>query len=98
MGTVVDLDDWRDTRWWPAAQQAWGQGSASASPEGAGPLTLDTWRASMRRLAARLGCPVRTGTRDGHAWAVANAGYPLGITDENDRIAWNDTCARRGNS
>lgn len=95
MADVASLDD---RRYWPTAQDAWAGGWPTYGPD-ATDVIIDAWRASMRRLAHRLGVPIRTtihrGRHHARPVATANHGYPLDIRTPEQRDAWDALCAAR---
>lgn len=86
--TIVVIESLYDRRFWPSMQAAWADGLPARAPGHLPVLGIIEWRESARRLAKHLGCTVRTGARNGRVVAVANGGYPLGITDPYERDAW----------
>jgi len=91
--TVTSLSD---RLWWPVAQNEWGAGFA-ARLDASSAVEADEWRASMRRLARRLGTSCRTfiDPVTFRCSACANGGYPLGIIDPADRAAYLEAEDRR---
>lgn len=74
-----------DRRYHRIMETCWADGLAAHAP-----IEADAceWRDSARRLARRLGTTVRTGHKAGRVFAVANGGYPLGLSDPYERDEW----------
>lgn len=85
VATVQPLTFLSDRRYHPTMETCWAEGYPARAPVEA---DVCDWRDSARRLARRLGTTVRTGHKDGRAFAVANSGYPLGLSDPNERDEW----------